>query len=184
MLQILKHNRVWTIFLIFVLLLMNNALAQPVIYSSDQLPSRWERAMNNRTMNGFIKPVSEHFYSYEKNDASRKTGWGRPPEKLRHKYKRSRTPEYGNGSYLDYKEDPLKRRYALPEPFPVYGYSAHTGNYYGTHVPVPPQLPVAVYPGIYSVGSPVGYPGYGLPNFYPGTGIYPYGGFPGMGYPW
>lgn len=191
-----KHIKTGLLFLPAMLLLASNVSAQSIIFSSDQWPKRWERAMKEHAMNSTVAPPRQQRMAYRSaNNANgfkkvvQQGGWGKQPEKMRHKHERSLTPEYHNGSHHRYDEDPLKRRYALPDTqYGLYGYGAYHHGYYGSAVPVIPHLPAAVYPGMYPGVYPGIYngiyPGFGLPGSYTAPGIYPFGGYPGIGYPW
>jgi len=56
MMKTLKNIRVNTLLVSSVFLLLSHAQAQSIIFSSDQWPKRWERAMQNRAMNGYVAP--------------------------------------------------------------------------------------------------------------------------------
>jgi len=203
MIKTLKHIRLNTLLVSSMFLLLCNAQAQSIIFSSDQWPKRWERAMQKRPMNGNVIPARfqrDSNYSREKTNGFntvRHQGWGQQPEQTRHK--RSRTPEYRNGLHNKYVEDPLKQRYALPESRPnSSGYGRYPAiGYYGNTIPAYSYIPATIYPGMGypnvgypGVGNPgMGYPGRGYPGMgYPGMGYpgmgYPGMGYPGMGYPW
>lgn len=196
MLKTFKHIKTGLFLMLAMILLLNNVFAQSVIFSSDKWPKRWERAMNQHFMNGPVVPIRQR--NYENNSVNARNGiqkvaqqggWGKQPEKMRHEHKRSRTPEYHNGTHYRYDEDPLKRRYALPDPqYGIYGHGAYPHGYYGSTVPVIPHLPAAVYPapiyGSYPGVYPGIYPGLGMPGMYSAPGLYPFGGYPGNGYPW
>ena len=204
MIKTFKHIRQSALLISAMFLLLNNVYAQSVVFSSDNWPKRWERAMNKTSLNGFIAPVGQRdrYRSRQggndlQNVAQQQGGWGKQPEKMQHKHKRSRTPEYHNGSQRRYDEDPLKQRYAIPNTSAnVYGYGIPSANpYYGTMAPVIPHIPAvaypgAVYPGAIYGGYPGIYPGVpystpfnSMPGFYPGSG-YPGAVYPGFGYPW
>ena len=205
MLNTFKQFRTNMLLIPAMFLLLNNVSAQPIIFSSDQWPKRWERAMKNVSLNGHVTPVRQREYNRYRSGKevngvtklAQASGWGKPPERKRHKHKRSRTPDYGNGSHHRYDEDPLKKRYAVPNMQP-HGYGAYPSNgYYGASIPAYPHMPSAVYPGsipgIYPYMSAypgLGVPGFGIPRspyatpFYSAPGLYPMGVYPGPGYRW
>ena len=191
MIKTLKHIRLNTLLVSSMFLLLSNVQAQSIIYSSDQWPKRWERAMQHRPMNGHSAPVRhqrDRNYSSDKTNGFhqvRHQGWGQQPDEKRHK--RSRTPEYNYELHNKYEADPLKQRYAIPGSLPnSYGYVPYSApGYYGNGIPAYPYMPANSYPGAY----PGNYPGLGIPGLpyatplYMGPGLYPGMGYPGMGYP-
>ena len=193
MLKTDKNIKTGLFLVIAMFLLANHVSAQSIIFSSDQWPKRWERAMNDHSMNGFVAPPGNKPYrriQADKNSngirkVAQQSGWGKQPDKLRHKHKRSRTPEYHNGTHHNYNVDTLKQRYALPSTnYGLYGHGAYQNYMYGSAVPVIPHLPVAVYPTPLYGSYPGMYPGIGMSGWYNAPGVYPYGGYPGVGFPW
>lgn len=182
MLKTLKRIRTGALFLSVMFLFVTNVFAQSIMFSSDQWPKRWERAMRHVSLNGHVTPPDYSQRNHSRTDGVRNVveqgGWGKSPGRLRHEHKRSRTPEYF-GTYHRYDEDPVKQRFALPNSQnDIYGYGAYSNSYYGSTIPVIPHLPVSVYPAPLYGGYPGMYPGLGVP------GMYPFGGYPGVGYPW
>lgn len=198
MLKTFKQFRANLLLVPAMFLLFSNVFAQSIIFSSEQWPKRWERAMKNVSLNGHVAPPRQRERTrYRQGDikqdfqmAAQQGGWGKPPERMRHDHKRSRTPEYHNGTHFRQDDDPLKRRYALPNtPRNLYGYGRYPDSYYGqgrytTGFPAVPHLPAAIYPAPVYGGYPGAYPGMGVPGLYTAPGPYPFGGFPGVGYPW
>lgn len=198
MLKTFKQSRTGLLFISVTLLLSGNVSAQSIIFSSEQWPKRWERAMKNVSLNGHVVPPRQRERTrYRQGDikqdfhmAAQQGGWGKPPQRMRHEHKRSRTPEYHNGTHFRQDDDPVKRRYALPNTQQnLYGYSAYPNSYYGngsymTGVPVVPHLPAAIYPAPVYGGYPGLYRGVGIPGFYGAPGLYPFSGYPGVGFPW
>lgn len=157
--------------------LLNNVQAQSIIFSPDQWPKRWERAMNSQPMHGRIMQGKNNQADFKKVDSQ---GWGQQQNVKR--YSRSRTPDYYNGGVrLQNESDLLKRRYDTPGSMSYAGvYSAYPGNSnYG-------YMPLNRYPGFnQGMGLPlygIGVPGIGFPYaqpFFMAPGL-----TPGFGYPW
>ena len=158
------------VFVMMVLCLFFKAVnAQPVIFSSDQWPKRWGRAMHHQPVNGHLRTESREVRSGKK---ASQQGWGNRKKETRRKYRR--TPDYNAPAYRRYEEDELRSRYAVPE---LLMYSRVPSGYpLNSYAPVIPPL---MYPGAYS-------------GFYPGIGVpmmgapytSPFLMAPGMGYPW
>lgn len=192
MIKTLKHISLNTLLVSGMFLLLNNVQAQSIIFSPDQWPKRWERAMQNQPMNGHMVSARYQRNSSHTNDQRNGVhkvshqGWGQQPDEKRHR--RSRTPEYNYESHNRYEVDPLKQRYALPGTLSnSYGYGSYSApGYYGSTIPAYPYMPATTYPGVY----PGIYPGAGIPGLpyaaplYMGPGIYPGARYPGLGYPW
>lgn len=185
-----KHISQRILLILSMFLLLNTVYAQSIIFSSDQWPKRWERAMHHQPMNGHMvngKIRKTNFRKVSHREKSHQ-GWGQRRNEKR--YSRSRTPEYNyrannhnqrsqinNRSYIDYG--------AAPD---------ISTEYYGRQFSTYPNVYQGVYPGTYSgLGFPgYGVPGYGIPGYgIPATGLgYPSplymapGIFPGGAYPW
>jgi len=178
-----KHISQKILLILSMFLLLNTVYAQSIIFSSDQWPKRWERAMHHQPMNGHMVDEKIRKNNFRKVSHREKShqGWGQRRNEKR--YSRSRTPEYNyrenghnqrsqinNGSYLGYG--------AAPNP---------ASEYYGRQFSAYPNVYQGVYPGSY---SGLGFPGYGIPRYgNPGYGIPGYGvpGYgisgPGLAYP-
>ncbi len=171
MMKIFKHFKLRSLTFILIFLFLNNIFAQPIIFSSDQWPKRWERVMHYRPMNGYITPAKiNNFKKVNQSRDDRYQWWGQHQTKQR--YQRSRTPEYNYRLYNRYEAIPLNQRYAIPESF---NYGAYP-NYYGNVIPAYPVM----YPnlGASSIGLPGMVSPYATP-FYMAPSLYPR-----MGYPW
>jgi len=213
MIKTLKHLRLNVMLMMLMFLLLKTVDAQPLVFSSDQWPKRWGRAMNTPDMSEYFSQQRERQKNYQKNyqrksqrknaSAAMKTshqGWGQQqPKEFRNK--RSQTPDYRKNYYQRDESDYLKRRYAVPESMPyssAYGAYPLNGFYgaspYSYSAPYTGLYPYS-YPGLYTGGYPgVGVPGLGLGI--PGLGVpglgFPYsspflmapGITPGLGYPW
>lgn len=188
-----KHIGQKILLILSMFLLLNTVYAQSIIFSSDQWPKRWERAMHHQPMNGHMVDGKIRKNNYRKVSHRERShqGWGQQRNQKRY----SRTPEYNyranahnqrthinNGSYLGYG--------AARDP---------ASEYYGRQFSAYPNVYQGVYPGSYSgLGFPsYGNPGYGIPGYgVPGYGIqggglsYPSplymapGIFPGSPNPW
>ena len=169
-----KHITQKILLILSMFLLLDTAYAQSIIFSSDQWPKRWERAMHHQPMNGQVIEEKSRKNNFRKVTHRKKShqGWGQQRNEKR--YTRSRTPEYNyrenghnqrsyinNGSYIGYGAAP----------------DMATG-YYGQDFSVYPNVYQGVYPGAY---TGLGFPGYGLPGYgVPGYGVPGYG-IPGIG---
>lgn len=186
MIKTSKHIRLNTLLISGMFLLLSNVQAQSIVFSSDQWPKRWERAMQHKPMNGSVVSTTNRGNSLANNTRSSyqkvsHQGWGQQPDSKRHK--RSRTPEYDYELNKRYDVDPLKQRYALPGASRYSpGYAPYaTPGYLGNTVPAHPYISNGLYPGVY--------PGIGVPGmpyttpYYMGPGLYPNMGYPGFGYP-
>lgn len=196
MIKTSKHIRVNTLLISGMFLLLSNVQAQSIIFSSDQWPKRWERAMQNQPMNGHLVSARQNrkgnSSSNKKNGFQKVThqGWGQQPDKKRHK--RSRTPEYNYELNNRYNVDPLAQRYALPGALPYSSAPYVAPGYIGNTVPAHPYISNGLYPGVYPgigvPGMPYTTPYYMGPGLYPNhvysSPGYPGPGYPGMGYPW
>ncbi len=179
---------------------LTNAYAQSIVYSSDQWPKRWERAMFGKPMmyrnkrghsNSYVQPRTVQRSDYKKVSQRRRQGWGQQPEEKR--YTRSKTPDY---NYRSYNEN--FNSAANPQPYAIpggvyYGVSpAYPSVYPGVYPAYPNILaPNLVTPGLGGLGFPYTTPLLMAPGLaYPGgsgfIGGYPTGlGYPGTsGYPW
>ncbi len=175
MMKTLKHRGQIILSFAMIFLFLNSCFAQPVIFSSDQWPKRWERVMQQQPMNGYIMPVkSKNFKNVNQPGRRHYQGWGQQQNKQR--YQRSRTPDYNYSLHNRYEPVPLSQRYALPESlsygrYPVMGY-------YRNSMPVYPMypgsgLPNPGVPGFSGMGFPYASPFYMAPGLYPATG-YPW----------
>lgn len=177
--MMLKHINQTVLLILGMFLLLSSVSAQSIVFSSDQWPKRWERAMQHQSMSGHVvqgklKKVNFKRVSYrEKN----RQGWGQ--QRNEKHYSRSRTPEYNYQSYPLYGGAPIN--------------NGLQSGYYGNSIPVYPGIYQGMYPGIYpDVYSGLGMPGYGFPGYgMPGLGLgYPSpifmapGIYPSGGYPW
>ena len=195
MIKTFKNIRLNLMVMLSMFLLLSNVQAQSIIFSSDQWPKRWERAMHKRVLSGEFRPGNNRSSNIRK---ASNQGWGQQQKEKRNKY--SRTPDYYNNDVAKrFEADPLKQRYSVPQSLPYAGYGAYPGNgYYGTYPVMPlgvhPGTYSGAYPGIYSGAYPGLYQGFGGPGFgygLPGMG-FPYsspfllspGLTPGLGYPW
>ena len=171
MIKTFKHIRIKLMMMVVMFLSFTSVQAQAILFSSDQWPKRWGRAMNHQTLSGHIMPAKRKPADIKKVSQQ---SWGQQQNDKRRK--RSRTPDYNGGTYERYEADPLKRRYAVPRPF--YGTSPYSSGYglnpmngyYGNY-------PAMGYPGTY----PGLYQGLGVPGL--GVGI-PGLGVPGLGFPY
>lgn len=170
MIKTFKQFRLKLMLMTLMFLLLHGVQAQPINFSSDHWPKRWERAMNRADMTGYFSRSNRK--STETKKASHQ-GWGQQPKEKRNR--RSKTPEYSNGGYENrYENDFLRRRYAIPESMSYSsGYGGYPMNNYYGHYSV---MPSAFYQGVY----PGNYPGV-FPGVYPG--LYPGMGVPGLGFP-
>lgn len=150
------------------LLISGVVQAQPVIFSPDQWPKRWERAMQNQSMSGHFSPAQKPSNSSEQ---SNRQGWGQKSSESRHR--RSRTPDY------NYEADPSRYRYTVPQ-YMNYGSYPATG-YYGSPIATYPYAASPMFPGIYPGIYSGTYPGI-YPGLYPGLGV-PGIAAPGLGVP-
>lgn len=205
MMKTLKHLRLKATLMMLMFLLLKTVDAQPLVFSSDQWPKRWSRAMNKPDMSEYFSQQQERQRNYQRKAERKNTsaaikishqGWGQQqPEEFRNK--RSLTPDYKKNYYQRDESDYLKRRYALPESMPYLSpYGAYPfNNFYGAS----PYLYSAPYNGLYPFSYPGIYPGIGVPGLgigVPGLGVpgigFPYsspflmapGITPGLGYPW
>lgn len=205
MIKTLKHLRLNLMLMMVMFLLLKTVDAQPLVFSSDQWPKRWGRAMNKPDMSEFFSQQRERQKNIQKKSQRKNTadvmktshqGWGqKQPEEFRNQ--RSKTPDYGKNYYQRDESEFLKRRYAVPESMPyISGYGAYPlNNFYGAS----PYLYSAPYGGVYPYSYPGIYPGSGVPGLglgIPGLGVpglgFPYsspylmapGITPGLGYPW
>lgn len=182
---------------------LSNAFAQSVVYSPDQWPKRWGRAMHHNTMmrgsvnryrsingnrsNGYSRTNSPERSKFN-TGSQRQQGWGQQPEEKR--YTRSKTPDY---NYRSYSEEFNAAPSGLPYSFPGNSYygvgSVYPPVYQGIYPAYPNILaPNLVTPGLGGLGfpyaSPLLMPGLGYPGVLPGVPGY-IGGYPGsFGYPW
>jgi len=208
MIKTLKHLRLNVMLMMLMFLLLKTVDAQPLVFSSDQWPKRWGRAMNKPDMSEFFSQQRERQRDYRrnyqrksqrKNSGAMKTshqGWGQQqPEEFRNK--RSQMPDYRNNYYQRDESDYLKRRYAVPESMPYSsGYGAYPLNYYYGASPYSyapaygglyPYSYQGIYPGIGVPGLGLGIPGLGVPGLgfpYSSPFLMAPGITPGMGYPW
>lgn len=192
MLKTFIHIKQTGLFILMVFLVLQHAAAQPIIFSPDQWPKRWERVMQYPSMTVAARSVHDNsMRRVNESSRVRYQGWGQQKNIQRHQ--RSHTPEYNYQLYKRYEPVPLSQRYALPESFNYTGYPL-TGLY-GSPLPVYPPLYSAGYPSVYPGFYPGAYPGWGMTGMgvpgLPGTGL-PYatplylapGLYPGAGYPW
>lgn len=170
-----KQININKILMMCTLLLFGNAHAQSIVFSSDQWPKRWGRAMNHQMPSVKLAHASE-------NNMNRQ-GWGQRRNETTNK--RRRTPDYNNRFYDRNESDALKRRYAVPETYlgsrrNTFGYEPYSrNNYYGNYPMMPPMTYPGSFPGMY---QGFGVPGIGFPFSSPFL-LAP-GLTPGMGYPW
>lgn len=177
-----KHLSQTILSMLGMFLLLSSVYAQSIIFSSDQWPKRWERAMQYQPMSGHVVPEKIRSNNFKRVTHRKKNhrGWGQQRNEKR--YSRSRTPEYNYQSYNRYEGAPVNNG-----SYPLYG--SPTG-YYGNSIPAYPGMYPnnysGIYPGAYSgLGMPgYGVPGYGMPGLgfpaplYMAPGIYPGGGYP------
>lgn len=195
--MIFKHISQTVLLILSMFLLLSSVYAQSIIFSSDQWPKRWERAMQHQPMNGHVVPDKMQINNFKRVTYRKKNhqGWGQQRNEKR--YSRSRTPEYNYQSYNRHEGAPINNgsNSLYGSPTGYYGNSIHTypnmnqGMYPGMY----PNNYSGIYPGTYSgMGMPgYGVPGYGIPGLglpypaplYMAPGIYP-GVYPGGGYPW
>ena len=190
MIKTFKHLRLNILLMMLMFLLFKTADAQPLVFSSDQWPERWGRAMNKPDMSEYFFQQRERQRNLQRNTQRRSQGkasvggiktnhqgWGQQPKEIRNK--RSQTPDYSKNYYQSEDSDYLKRRYAIPQSLPYSSaYGAYPlNNYYGAS----PYLYSAPYGGMYPYAGM--YPG-SYPGIYPGIGISGLGlGVPGLGVP-
>jgi len=194
MIKTFKYFRLYLMLLMSMFLLFESVQAQSINFSSDHWPKRWGRAMNSQDMTGYFSQ------SKNKSSATKKVshqGWGQRSKEKRNR--RSKTPEYSNGTYQNrYEDEFLRRRYAVPESMPYSsGYAGYprnnypVNNYYRNYSVMPSPVYQGFYPGSYPGGVPGTFPGLGSGMGVPGLG-FPYsspfllapGLTPGLGYPW
>jgi len=193
MIKTFKHFRLNLMLMMLMFLLLDSVQAQPINFSSDHWPKRWGRAMNRADMTGYFSQSNRKLTETKKAGHQ---GWGQQPKEKRNR--RSKTPDYSNGTYDNrYENKFLRRRYAIPESMPYSsGYGGYPLNNYYQNYSV---MPSPVYQGAYPGSFPGGFPGT-FPGFYPGMGVpglgFPYsspfllapgltpGLTPGLGYPW
>jgi len=188
-LKMIKAFKQFTLIVIVMLgAFLNNVYAQSIVFSSDQWPKRWERAMMHRPMNGHV--ATEYagnrtanfknanragFKQVSNRNRNLQQGWGQQPEQQR--YKRSNTPEYNYQSQNNRFEGmSLQQRYAIPnanQGVTHYGVNPIAG-YYGGLIPGYSNVASPFYNGVY--------PGYAYPNILAPGLVAP--GFGGLGFPY
>jgi len=169
-------------------MLLASVSAQSVIFSPDQWPKRWERAMHHQPMNGHIVPGKLNRVDFKRVNHRQKNhqGWGQQRDDNR--YTRSRTPEYNYQAYNRYERAPINDgSYLLNRSMP---------GYYGNAIPNYPNMYQGMYPNMYGNNysgnypgaySGLGMPGYGMPGLglgYPAPIYMAPGIYPGGAYPW
>lgn len=184
-----KHISQTILLMLCMFLLLSSVYAQSIVFSSDQWPKRWERAMHHQPMNGHLEPEKRHRNNFKKVSYREKNhqGWGQQRNKKR--YSRSRTPEY------NYQSNNMNPGMRLNNN--SYSNSGLTTGNYGNSIPVYPRTYSGF--GVPGYGMPgYGVPGYGMPGYgvsgygVPGYGVSGYGvpgygvpgyGVPGLGFP-
>ena len=165
----LKPGHHIVLMLFSMLLFTNYAFAQSVIFSSDQWPKRWERAMQHHSINAQLGHPQRQSSNFKRVNHSQKSqqGWGQKSREKGHT--RSRTPDYHYQRHNFSRAVPLSNNYSSG-----YGIAPDlTSGYY--------TRPVPLYPNVYSGQGLLGYGGYGVPAYgQPGLGL-PGLGLPGVG---
>ena len=175
----MRKNHLYQVASLMLMMLFFNhyTAAQSIIFSSDQWPKRWERAMHHQPMNGRFE-VPRHFNKQDfrqVNQTKKKVqGWGK--QRSENHYKRSRTPDY---NYQTYKQF----RY---QQYPLYGYGQ---NHYQSSLATPYHFGNGIYPHSYSPLGLVGYPLSAMGLSYPSPlfmapGLHPGGLTHNVVYPW
>lgn len=194
-----KHITQKILLILSMFLLLNTVYAQSIIFSSDQWPKRWERAMHHRPMNGHMVTEKYRKNNYRKVSYREKShqGWGQQRNQKR--YSRSRTPEYNYRANMNNQRSQINNASYLGYGAAQAPVSTRNNEYYGRQFPAYQNVYQGVYPGSYSglvlpgYGIPqYGNSGYGIPGYgISGTGLaYPSpmymapGIFPGSPYPW
>lgn len=172
--QVFKYLKVWLLLMLTSYLFASNVYAQSILYSSDQWPKRWERAMQHQPMNvyennSYVRGRSYQKINYRTNPPIQ--SWGRKVDN--NAYARSRVPEYNyRGLYRHNAYFSLaQQRYpALPAPV-LLGHGLNGNVSYGGFNNLG-----LIYPGI-------GFAGLVSPNIFPQRIAYPNMVYPSMAHP-